>query len=46
VLRDAPAFPKVKVRSQPRGSFSVAEYRTMWPPRAACAGSRIRCSMN
>jgi hypothetical protein len=29
VLRDAPAFPKVKVRSQPRGSFSVAEYRTI-----------------
>jgi len=27
VLRSAPAFPKVKVRSQPRGSFSVAEYR-------------------
>ncbi|BEP63337.1 hypothetical protein GmRootV213_38910 [Variovorax sp. V213] len=29
VLRDAPAFPKVKVRSQPRGSFSVAEYRAL-----------------
>lgn len=29
VLRDAPAFPKVKVRSQPRGSFSVAEYRAV-----------------
>lgn len=29
VLRDAPPFPKVKVRSQPRGSFSVAEYRTV-----------------
>lgn len=29
VLRDAPAFPKVKVRSQPRGSFSVAEYRAI-----------------
>jgi len=29
VLRDAPPFPKVKVRSQPRGSFSVAEYRTI-----------------
>lgn len=29
VLRDAPAFPKVKVRSQPRGSFSVTEYRSI-----------------
>ena len=29
VLRDVPAFPKVKVRSQPRGSFSVAEYRAV-----------------
>ncbi len=29
VLRDAPAFPKVKVRSRPRGSFSVAEYRAV-----------------
>ncbi|MGJ7525284.1 hypothetical protein [Variovorax sp. GB1P17] len=29
VLRDAPAFPKIKVRSQPRGSFSVAEYRAL-----------------
>jgi integrase len=29
VLLAAPAFPKVKVRSQPRGSFSVAEYRTI-----------------
>ena len=29
VLRDVPAFPKVKVRSQPRGSFSVAEYRAI-----------------
>ncbi|MDQ0587453.1 hypothetical protein [Variovorax paradoxus] len=29
VLRDAPLFPKVKVRSQPRGSFSVAEYRAL-----------------
>jgi integrase len=29
VRRDAPAFPKVKVRSQPRGSFSVAEYRSI-----------------
>ncbi|WP_093439558.1 hypothetical protein [Variovorax sp. 770b2] len=27
VLREAPLFPKVKVRSQPRGSFSVSEYR-------------------
>ncbi|MEZ2295776.1 hypothetical protein [Variovorax sp. RCC_210] len=29
VLLVAPTFPKVKVRSQPRGSFSVAEYRTI-----------------
>jgi integrase len=29
VLRAAPPFPKVKVRSQPRGSFSVAEYRAV-----------------
>ncbi|WP_047783704.1 hypothetical protein [Variovorax paradoxus] len=29
VLRDVPPFPKVKVRSQPRGSFSVAEYRAV-----------------
>lgn len=29
VLRDAPAFPKIKVRSQPRGSFSVTEYRAL-----------------
>ncbi len=29
VLREAPLFPKVKVRSRPRGSFSVAEYRTL-----------------
>ncbi|TWD88504.1 hypothetical protein FB547_102206 [Variovorax beijingensis] len=29
VVRDVPAFPKVKVRSQPRGSFSVAEYRAV-----------------
>jgi hypothetical protein len=29
VLREAPLFPKVKVRSQPRGSFSVSEYRTI-----------------
>ena len=29
VLRDVPAFPKVKVRSRPRGSFSVAEYRSI-----------------
>lgn len=28
-LREAPVFPKVKVRSQPRGSFSVAEYRAL-----------------
>ncbi|MDQ0037221.1 integrase [Variovorax boronicumulans] len=29
VLREAPLFPKVKVRSQPRGSFSVSEYRAI-----------------
>lgn len=29
VLREAPLFPKVKVRSRPRGSFSVAEYRAL-----------------
>lgn len=29
VIREAPVFPKVKVRSQPRGSFSVAEYRAI-----------------
>jgi hypothetical protein len=26
-LREVPMFPKIKVRSQPRGSFTVAEYR-------------------
>jgi len=29
VLREAPVFPKVKVRSQPRGSFTVGEYRAL-----------------
>ena len=29
VLAEAPLFPKVKVRSQPRGSFTVGEYRTL-----------------
>lgn len=29
VIAEAPVFPKVKVRSQPRGSFSVAEYRAL-----------------
>ncbi len=29
VLREAPMFPKIKVRSQPRGSFSVTEYRSL-----------------
>ncbi|WP_447772673.1 hypothetical protein [Variovorax boronicumulans] len=28
-VREAPVFPKIKVRSQPRGSFSVAEYRAL-----------------
>ena len=29
LLTEAPLFPKVKVRSQPRGSFTVAEYRSL-----------------
>lgn len=28
-LREVPIFPKVRVRSQPRGSFGVGEYRTL-----------------
>jgi integrase len=28
-IREAPLFPKVKVRSQPRGSFGVGEYRAL-----------------
>ncbi|WP_216080516.1 hypothetical protein, partial [Shigella flexneri] len=29
VLDEMPRLPKVKIRSQPRGSFSVAEYRRL-----------------
>ncbi|RYF56034.1 MAG: hypothetical protein EOO27_19455 [Comamonadaceae bacterium] len=29
VLQEMPQFPKVKIRSQPRGSFSVREYRAL-----------------
>jgi integrase len=28
-IKEVPLFPKVKVRSQPRGSFSVSEYRAL-----------------
>jgi len=38
LIRDAPLFPKVKVRSQPRGSFAVAEYRALVAKARALRG--------
>lgn len=37
-IAEAPVFPKVKVRSQPRGSFSVAEYRALAAAAQALRG--------
>jgi len=38
VLHEVPRLPKVKVRSQPRGSFSVAEYRRLVVTARSLAG--------
>lgn len=38
LIRDAPVFPKVKVRSQPRGSFAVSEYRALVATSRALRG--------
>lgn len=37
-LPELPVFPKVKVRSQPRGSFTVREYRTLAAAARALRG--------
>jgi len=37
-LREVPLFPKIKVRSQPRGSFGVGEYRTLVTAARALRG--------
>ncbi|WP_395348750.1 hypothetical protein [Variovorax sp. UC122_21] len=46
VLREAPVFPKVKVRSRPRGSFSVAEYRALIAAARRLRGRSHPCSMH
>lgn len=38
VLEEMPRLPKVKIRSQPRGSFSVAEYRQLVATARRLAG--------
>lgn len=39
-LREVPLFPKIKIRSQPRGSFGVAEYRKVVSTSRALQGQR------